>query len=807
MTTKSQILIVTVLGNLGIAVIYLVLTFTQLSDQEKAHLDDSGHTYKQAWIATLDQAFERNIGEWHPTAGERSKRSIWRERIDARLVSEDAAARTIDNPLVEAMTSGNPAELETVMQALFAEDISSSLISFALYISPENRILQCVSLQNMAREKIAQDGSIPNKILSEGMLSEVNSINPCSGKSTDQFSHLLDIPAVGGNSSSALHASVSRDLWIEAGSEAASGFSVFNIMAVSLTRNGSSIGTIILGGDLHKPVEFFELEFDVKVAIKFNDQIITHDRLSELNSYLESTDAASINHEVNFALERNRGALQTNGVFGYMDRVLSASVFGFPISEFKKDREPFFIVLRDQTEFLQNQRETIVFSLLVGLVFFLILLAITVALTTSAFGGVRQAINMMRALAQGDRSVSMPQRKQLFKSEDDEIDRLAQALEAYKAHLDELDEIKLYQQYKNRERDTIIMDKMRQLAAGLEGEARQLILSDIAKMEQMAARITPDSTDDRSVELMTVAFSRMSNEVTALLEARTREMKKAYEQAAQINREMRSSINYASMLQRAMLKAESFPDDFKIHLTWQPRDVVGGDIYVVRTTEHKTVIAVIDCTGHGVPGAFTSLIARAAFDRAFEDPAIVSAGDYLSESNRLIKNMLFQNEAEQAESDAGFDGTVCILDRVSGTLEFAGANASLFVVDSGQVTELKGDKKSVGARRTPGGYEFTTQLVTAPKGMFVMLSDGVTDVMSPDQSPMAFGRKRLVRLMESIDTSDPKVIVSEIMQAVDQYKGSGELRDDLTLLAFYIDQLQQFDRAALPNDSAANGSL
>jgi len=264
---------------------------------------------------------------------------------------------------------------------------------------------------------------------------------------------------------------------------------------------------------------------------------------------------------------------------------------------------------------------------------------------------------------------------------------------------------------------------------------------------------------------------------------------------------------YASILQRAMLRAESFPDGFKIHLTWQPRDVVGGDIYVVRTTENKTVIAVIDCTGHGVPGAFRSLIARAAFDRAFENPSIVSAGDYLTESNRLIKNMLFQNESEQAESDAGFDGTVCILDRVSGTLEFAGANASLFVVDSGQVTELKGDKKSVGARRTPGGYQFTTQLVTAPKGMFVMLTDGVTDVMSPDQSPIAFGRKRLVRLMESIDTSDPKVIVSEIMQAVDQYKGSGELRDDLTLLAFYIDQLQQFDRAALPNDSVANGSL
>jgi serine phosphatase RsbU (regulator of sigma subunit) len=265
-------------------------------------------------------------------------------------------------------------------------------------------------------------------------------------------------------------------------------------------------------------------------------------------------------------------------------------------------------------------------------------------------------------------------------------------------------------------------------------------------------------------------------------------MKDAYDQASTANREIQSSINYAAKLQRALLRAERMPDDFKIDLTWRPRDVVGGDIYVVRTTDNKTVIAVIDCTGHGVPGAFTSVIARAVVDRAIEDDQINTAGEYLSESNRLIKDMLFQNESEEADSDAGFDGTVCILDRQTGCLEFAGANSSLFVVNNNETKEIKGNKKSVGARRTPNDFEFTTQIIENPSGMFVMLTDGVTDVMNELPRPIAFGRKRLMRLLKSLDTSEPKLVVSKVMDAIDQYKGASPLRDDLTLLAFYIDE-------------------
>ena len=80
-------------------------------------------------------------------------------------------------------------------------------------------------------------------------------------------------------------------------------------------------------------------------------------------------------------------------------------------------------------------------------------------------------------------------------------------------------------------------------------------------------------------------------------------------------------------------------------------------------------------------------------------------------------------------------------------------------------------------------------LDSEPPGVFVMLTDGVTDVMNELPRPIAFGRKRLMRLLEDLDTSDPQLVISRVMEAIDHYKGSTPLRDDLTLLAFYLDEL------------------
>ena len=134
--------------------------------------------------------------------------------------------------------------------------------------------------------------------------------------------------------------------------------------------------------------------------------------------------------------------------------------------------------------------------------------------------------------------------------------------------------------------------------------------------------------------------------------------------------------------------------------------------------------------------------------------------------------------------EEGFDGGVCIYFRKEQRLEFAGAKASIFNVDSVKADEVAGDRKSVGSTRMANDFQFTTHVIEKNEGAFVMLTDGITDVMSPEERPIAFGRRRVLKILrESVNTS-PGNIVSNIMTSVDLYRGGEPLRDDLTLLAF-----------------------
>src|SRR6202000_621142 len=141
--------------------------------------------------------------------------------------------------------------------------------------------------------------------------------------------------------------------------------------------------------------------------------------------------------------------------------------------------------------------------------------------------------------------------------------------------------------------------------------------------------------------------------------------------------------DYASNIQRAMLRtsrsalARTLPD---ANLVWEPRDVVGGDFYHFASFDDGWVAAGADCTGHGVPGAFMTLISSSILGQALErqgprDPAALLMG-----ANRGIKQMLVQMEgsAETPESDDGMDSAFFWFDNASRRLTFAGARSWLF---------------------------------------------------------------------------------------------------------------------------------
>ena len=380
-------------------------------------------------------------------------------------------------------------------------------------------------------------------------------------------------------------------------------------------------------------------------------------------------------------------------------------------------------------------------------------------------------------MGEGDLSAEMPSKSGLLSSKNDEVSRLQSTIEDYRHHRQEA-EVQRRERAKRRdERDQIMFEKMSTLAEQLEGQAKDMLKNEISAMRETVSSGSDEEKERASIEVMSKAFSRMSDEVATLIDARTHELVVAKD-------EINSSIRYAAKLQNALLP-KTMPGDFDINVEWRPRDLVGGDIYFIKDFPDRVYIAVVDCTGHGVPGAFLSIIARSHLDKAIDADHYQSAGAYLSDVNHLLKETLSRSDQKNTNEE-GFDGGVCIYYRKEHKLEFAGAKSSIFNVNGIEAKEISGDRKSVGSTRMASDFSFTTHEIASPTGAFVMLTDGITDVMSPEEKPIAFGRRRVLKILRESPDKAPSTIVKNIMSSVNLYRGDAPFRDDLTLLAFSL---------------------
>ena len=264
---------------------------------------------------------------------------------------------------------------------------------------------------------------------------------------------------------------------------------------------------------------------------------------------------------------------------------------------------------------------------------------------------------------------------------------------------------------------------------------------------------------------------------------------------AEKTRQLLSSISYASLIQRSHL-AESdrvlrahLPDH---GLLWQPRDVVGGDAYFFRHTPGGLLGCVFDCTGHGVPGAFMTLIALSFLEQAIDpnDPA-VDPGATLSAMNRYIKRVLQQRASaddmpsEKASSD-GLDAALFLLAPDGRGLKFASARLTLLVAGEGQdeAVLVEGDKAGIGYADTPDDQTWSTQDVPLAQGSLLLIpTDGVIDqIGGPKQ--IAHGRRRLVQFLAERRNSSANALCADFAEHFSQWQGTQRRRDDVSLLAF-----------------------
>jgi serine phosphatase RsbU (regulator of sigma subunit) len=252
------------------------------------------------------------------------------------------------------------------------------------------------------------------------------------------------------------------------------------------------------------------------------------------------------------------------------------------------------------------------------------------------------------------------------------------------------------------------------------------------------------------------------------------------------NMKIMDSIDYAKRIQESILptteQLESLFNDY--FLLWRPRDIVGGDFYwSKRIGEDDYLIAVGDCTGHGVPGALMSMLSISVLNHVVDYECKDDPGFILQKLNQFIKETLNQDSLE-VTTDDGLDIGLCYIKKGK-ELIFSGAKCSLYVATYGKdVAIYNGDKRSIGYRRTAKEFVYTNQVVPISKEQrFYMSTDGFFD-QNGGPKDYSFGKKRflsLINMYYEFPLSEQKKLFE---QQLEMFMGDETQRDDITVIAF-----------------------
>jgi serine phosphatase RsbU (regulator of sigma subunit) len=260
------------------------------------------------------------------------------------------------------------------------------------------------------------------------------------------------------------------------------------------------------------------------------------------------------------------------------------------------------------------------------------------------------------------------------------------------------------------------------------------------------------------------------------------------------NRQIMQSIDYASVIQRAMLRTSL--DALQTELSdaaivWEPRDTVGGDFFLCAKFDSGVFIAVADCTGHGVPGAFMTLISSSWLSQALEHDGPADPAHLLGTLNRKVKQSLGQIGRTDTgdQSDDGLDAILLWLDQRDRKLTYAGAHMPLHVLrfDAEAVTTHETDRVGVGYVATPADYRWQNRTITLrSQDMLYAATDGLTDQIGGVRN-IAFGKRRLRELLAAERSKTATAQAAAIVRAHRQYQGGNRRRDDMT---FFCSRVQ-----------------
>lgn len=308
-------------------------------------------------------------------------------------------------------------------------------------------------------------------------------------------------------------------------------------------------------------------------------------------------------------------------------------------------------------------------------------------------------------------------------------------------------------------------------------EARDKAQADLTEL----ARTLEQRVTERTLEL--------AREKEGVERALT-QLNEAHAELNKVNRHINESIRYASRIQSSLLPDSAALDGIlhDIAVGWAPRDVVGGDFYWIGRFGNRCLIAVMDCTGHGVPGAFMTAIVASVLDRILHEHCHDDPAQILQLLNRLMKASLRQDHQDGAidlaGSDDGLDAAICLIDTDRDVLTYAGASIPLIYSQGNELREIKGDRHSLGYRASQPDFAFTNHVLPIGAGQsFYLATDGVTDQVGGPTRRL-FGRRRLLQALADGRGLSMRQQMERVFMILADYRGEEPRRDDLTFVGF-----------------------
>jgi len=260
---------------------------------------------------------------------------------------------------------------------------------------------------------------------------------------------------------------------------------------------------------------------------------------------------------------------------------------------------------------------------------------------------------------------------------------------------------------------------------------------------------------------------------------RTAEVVAQKEELAEKNKDITDSIRYAKRIQFAILPPESpFPETF---ILFKPKDIVSGDFYWFSTADGKEFLAAVDCTGHGVPGAFMSIIGHNSLNKIVNQYGILEPGKILNQLNREVVQTL-HHRGEGGDVYDGMDIALIAYDPKNQFVEYAGAYNPLYLIRDGKLIETKADRVSIGRSMVHAERDFKThRLDIQPGDVAYIFSDGYADQFGGELMKK-FKYKNLKQILLDVSRDPIEQQRRVLDDTIEKWRGNVAQVDDILVI-------------------------